>query len=156
MLETLESLLGLENCSVLQSSRSGCRRLFAYMICRKPDVPKQSSQKCWCLRNNSICGFLLLFAMQFLLLGSMGLFPGFFNKLGCIYVERLAEKVPECIGGIGKAFRGFHYYAFVFRLYNEFVADFNAKLRANAFRYSNLVLSSHFYLFVQVKFTITK
>lgn len=93
--------------------------------------------------------------MQFLGLGSMVLFPGFFNKFGCIYVERLAEKVPEYIRGIGEAFRGFHYYAFVFRLYNEFVANFNAKLRANAFRYSNLILSSHFNLFIQAKFTMT-
>ncbi len=76
--------------------------------------------------------------------------PGFFNKFGCIYVEGLAEKVPECIGGVGEAFGGFHYYAFVFRRYNEFVANFNAKLRANALGYSNLILSGHFYLFIQI------
>ena len=79
----------------------------------------------------------------------MGFFPRFFNKLGCINVDRFAEKIPENIGRIGNMFGGFHYYAFVFRLHDEFVANFDAKLGAHAFGYSNLILPCHFHFFVQ-------
>ena len=42
---------------------------------------------------------------------------------------------------------GFHDYAFVFGFDDEFVADFYAEFRADAFGYCDLVFSGHFYFF---------
>src|SRR5208283_4763219 len=108
-------------------------RLFVYNTCRKPGVLELNNQRCWCPRNSSICRFLLLFATQFLLLGEDALFPRFFNEFGCVNIDRFSKKVPECIRGVGDALWRFHYYAFVFRLYNEFVANFYAQFGSDTF-----------------------
>jgi hypothetical protein len=52
--------------------------------------------------------------------------PGFFDKLGRVDVEGLAEKVPERVRRVGNVFVGFHDYMVVFGFYGERVADLNS------------------------------
>ncbi len=79
------------------------------------------------------------------------IFPRFFDEFNSINIDGFAKKVPEYIRRVRNVRGGFHYYSFIFRLHDEFVADFHAELGAHAFGYSDLVLSGYFDLFIQGK-----
>jgi hypothetical protein len=59
---------------------------------------------------------------------------------------RFAEEAPECVGGVGDAFGGFHDYAFIFGFDDELVADFYSEFFADLLGDGYLAISSNSYV----------